>query len=299
MFKAYKNYILLAILSYSVLLTALISPKMSFATPLNANIQEKSFKTSDGIRLTYLSGGQGDETLIFIPGWLMPAEIFNSQLNYFSKNYQVLSLNPRSQGSSDLYTGKNLAEARARDIKELIKHTRANNFVLVGWSLGVMESLDYVNRYGDSGLKSLVLIDNSIGEGNPPKAGKRRTTTMNTGQFTNYIKGFVQAIFKTPQDPQWIETVEKSALRLSDSPVQAFNVLSKPYPREYYRDTVYATQKPIWYAITPRYTEQGILFSNKHPQGQMTIYDNAGHALFVDVADEFNRDLEEFLRKSH
>lgn len=299
MFKAYKNYILLVILSYSVLLIALISPKMSFATPLDANIQEKSFKTSDGVRLTYLSGGQGEETLIFIPGWLMPAEIFNSQLNYFSKNYQVFSLNPRSQGSSDIYTGKNLAEARARDIKELIKHTRANQFVLIGWSLGVMESLDYLNRYGDTGLKSLVLIDNSIGEGNPPKAGKRRTTNMNPSQFTNYIKGFVQAIFKTPQDPQFIETVEKSALRLSDAPAQAFSVLSKPYPREYYRDTVYSTQKPIWYAITPRYTEQAILFSNKHPQGQMTIYDNAGHALFVDVADEFNRDLEQFLRKSH
>jgi microsomal epoxide hydrolase len=299
MIKAYKNYILLAILSYSLLLPALILPKMSSASTLDASIQEKSFKTSDGVRLTYLSGGQGDEALIFIPGWLMPAEIFNSQLNYFSKNYQVLSLNPRSQGSSDIYTGKNLAELRARDIKELIKHTRANNFVLIGWSLGVMESLDYVNRFGDTGLKSLVLIDNSIGEGNPPKAGKRRTTNMNTSQFTNYIKGFVQAIFKTPQDPQFIETVEKSALRMSDTPSQAFGVLSKPYPREYYRDTVYATQKPIWYAITPRYTEQGILFSNKHPQGQMTIYDNAGHALFVDVADEFNRDLEQFLRKSH
>jgi non-heme chloroperoxidase len=298
-FKSHQKYILLAILSYSLVLLALISPKMSFATPLDPSIEEKSFKTSDGIRLTYLSGGQGDEALIFIPGWLMPAEIFNSQLNYFSKNYRVYSLNPRSQGSSDLYTGKNLAEARARDIKELIKHTKSKQFVLIGWSLGVMESLDYLNRFGDAGLKSLVLIDNSIGEGNPPKAGKKRAVNMNTSQFTNYVKGFVQAVFKTPQDPNFIEVVEKSALRLSKNPSQAFNVLSKPYPREYYRDTLYATQKPVWYAITPRYNEQGILFSNKHPQGQMTIYDNAGHALFVDVADEFNKDLDLFLRNSH
>jgi microsomal epoxide hydrolase len=265
---------------------------------LDPNIQRKSFVTSDRVKLEYLIGGNGNQTLVFVPGWLMPAEIFNSQLNYFSKNYRVISFSPRSQGKSDIYLGANLAEARARDIKELIDTTQTKDFTLIGWSLGVMESLDYVNRFGENGLKGIVLIDNSIGEGTPPKASISNNGKMTTEKFTQYVKGFVRAIFKSNPPNEFIKTVENSALRLSSTPDHAFSILRKPYGREYYRETVYKTQVPIWYAITPRYSEQALLFGEKHALGEFKIYEkDAGHALFVDQSDEFNLDLENFLRK--
>ena len=266
--------------------------------PLSDNLKEKSFSTSDRIRLTYVTGGSGDIDLIFIPGWLMPAQIFQSQLEYFSKKYRVHALNPRSQGTSDIYRGPRLAELRARDIKEFIAHLKSNRFVLLGWSLGVMESLDYLTRYGQQGLMALVLIDNSIGEGEPPKARRKKRSKMTQAQFTKYIKEFSQSIFKTTPDADLIEMVQKSGLRLAKNPSDAFDVLTKPYEREYYRDAVYATNRPIWYAVTPRYIEQSQRFVDRHPQGQTTIYSEAGHALFVDEADGFNRDLEAFLLNS-
>jgi microsomal epoxide hydrolase len=191
-----------------------------------------------------------------------------------------------------------LAELRARDIKEFIGHLKSKRFVLLGWSLGVMESLDYLTRYGQEGMMALVLIDNSIGEGEPPKARRSSRSKMTEAQFTKYIKEFARAIFKTTPDADLVETVEKSGLRLAKNPSDAFDVLTKPYEREYYRDAVYATTRPILYAITPRYIEQSQLFVDKHPQGQTKIYGDAGHALFVDAADEFNRDLEAFLLTS-
>ncbi len=278
--------------------TLFMCQQTGIAAPLSDNLKEKSFVTSDRVRLTYVTGGAGDIDLIFIPGWLMPAQIFQSQLTYFSKNYRVHSLNPRSQGTSDIYRGPRLAELRARDIKEFIAHLKAKRFVLLGWSLGVMESLDYLTRYGQDGMMALVLIDNSIGEGTPPKARRNTRSKMTQAQFTQYIKEFSRAIFKTTPDADLIEVVEKSGLRLAKNPSDAFDVLAKPYEREYYRNAVYATNRPIWYAITPRYIEQSQLFSDKHPQGQTRIYNDAGHALFVDEADEFNRDLEAFLLTS-
>ena len=268
------------------------------AAPLSDKLTEKSFVTSDRVRLTYVTGGSGDIDLVFIPGWLMPAQIFQPQLEYFSKNYRVHSLNPRSQGTSDIYRGPRLAELRARDIREFIAHLKSKRFVLLGWSLGVMESLDYLTRYGQGGLMALVLIDNSIGEGDPPKARRNARAKMPEAQFTKYIKEFARAIFKSTPDADFIEVVEKSGLRLAKNPSDAFDVLTKPYDRQYYRDAVYATNRPVWYAITPRYIEQSQLFLNKHPMGQTKIYSEAGHALFVDEADEFNRDLEVFLLTS-
>jgi len=297
----YKKYLFLTFVSLILLLEINVHPIHAQNLTLAIDIQEKSFTTSDNIKLQYLIGGSGEKTLFFIPGWLMPAEIFNAQLNYFSKDYRVISFSPRSQGKSQIYLGANLAELRARDIKELLAKTQTNNFTLIGWSLGVMEALDYVHRYGIQGLNSLVLIDNSIGEGSPPKATiAGNSGKMTTEKFTQYVKGFVNAIFKSTPPPSFIKTVENSALRLSQTPESAFAILRKPYAREYYRDTVYSTQVPIWYAITPRYSEQALLMSEKHPQGEFKIYDkNAGHALFVDQADEFNTDLENFLRKSN
>jgi len=297
----YKKYLFLTFVCLFLLLGINVHPIHAQNLTLAPDIQEKSFTTSDNIKLQYLIGGSGEQTLLFIPGWLMPAEIFNAQLHYFSKDYRVISFSPRSQGKSQIYLGANLAALRARDIKELLDKTKTNNFTLVGWSLGVMEALDYVHRYGEQGLNSLVLIDNSIGEGSPPKSKTSgRSPKMTTEKFTQYIKGFVNAIFKSTPPPGFIKTVENSALRLSNTPESAFAILRKPYAREYYRDTVYSTQVPIWYAITPRYSEQAVLMTEKHPKGEFKIYDNnAGHALFVDQADEFNMDLENFLRKSN
>lgn len=263
----------------------------------NPNIEEKSFTTSDGVKLHYLIGGHGDTTLFFIPGWLMPAEIFNGQLNFFSKNYRVISFSPRSQGKSQIYIGRNLAEVRARDIKELLEATHSEKFCLVGWSLGVMEALDFVARYGNKGLESMVLIDNSIGEGPPPSASSGGLGKMTTDKFISYAKGFTRAIFRFPPPDDFLRTVEDSTLRLASNPSEAFSILRKPYPREYYREAVYASGVPVWYAITPRYTEQALALSENSADAEFTIYEKAGHALFVDQADDFNNDMDRFLRK--
>lgn len=62
-------------------------------------MKDAFFTTSDGVKLHYLVGGAG-QIVLFIPGWTMPAEIWQPQLEYFSPDYCVVALDPRSQGSS-------------------------------------------------------------------------------------------------------------------------------------------------------------------------------------------------------
>src|SRR6185503_5658274 len=61
----------------------------------------ENFTTSDGVRLRYIDEGAG-ETLLFVPGWLMPAEIWRPQIDYFARKYRVIALDPRSQGDSQI-----------------------------------------------------------------------------------------------------------------------------------------------------------------------------------------------------
>jgi len=44
------------------------------------------FKTSDGVRIHYLEAGSG-RPIVFIPGWTMPAWIWQKQIDEFSKKY--------------------------------------------------------------------------------------------------------------------------------------------------------------------------------------------------------------------
>lgn len=56
-----------------------------------------SFQTSDGIKIHYLEAGSG-RAIVFIPGWTMPAWIWQKQIDEFAKKYHVIAVDPRSQG---------------------------------------------------------------------------------------------------------------------------------------------------------------------------------------------------------
>jgi microsomal epoxide hydrolase len=266
---------------------------MGLARSDAAPIEEGEFRTSDGVRLHYLAAGQGEPVLVVIPGWLMPAQLFESQLRVLSQHRRVVVLDPRSQGQSDLYEGPHTPLRRALDIREFIDHLAAQRFVLAGWSLGVMEGLDYVERFHPDGLRGLVLIDNSIGESAPPKVASTKRVTGPVPSRTERIKAFVRGMFERPVPETLLAAAEASALRVPEG--VAAELLAKPYPREYYKNAIYRANVPVLYAIRPKFSAQGEALMAHLPLAEVRMYSTAGHALFVDEAERFNNDVEDFL----
>jgi non-heme chloroperoxidase len=260
-----------------------------------ANVEDRFFSASDGLKLHYRQAGTGSRVLVFVPGWLMPADIFDRQLAALGDDYAVYALSPRSQGRSELYDGVHTPELRARDIDDFVRQVAPDDFTLIGWSLGVMEALDYVHRYRPAHLRALVLIDNSIGAGTPPRPSNRAKPahTPTEEERRAYLKNFINGMFKTRQSDEFIELIQESALRSSAE--VARQLLAKPYPREYYKNVIYQTKVPTWYAITPRFREQGDELRAHLPKATVTVYADAGHALFADRPEAFNADLRQFL----
>ena len=279
---------MIAILAFIVLNIATLSP----ASALSA---EGYFKTSDRVRLHYKNAGVGPRAVVFVPGWLMPAEVFKHQVADLSAEYRVVVLDPRGQGGSQAKVRDMSAARRARDIHELVRHLRLTDYVLVGWSLGVMEILETVVSHPDAGLKALVLVDNSIGMGPAPLAstGGRQRRPMGREAFGQYVSNFSRAIFKHPPQDGLVEAVERSAKLLP--PAVAWGLLDKPHHRDYYKKAVMDSTVPVWYAITPRYSVQGQELLQGRWGASVTVFDDAGHALFVDSADAFNQGLRQFL----
>ena len=252
------------------------------------------FKSSDGVSLHYVEAGNGEMTLVFVPGWLMPASIFEKQITDLSRDYRVLVLDPRGQGNSKAPQDKLQAADRARDIQELLSHANVRQHVLIGWSLGVMEVLDYCNRYAHLDLRALVLIDNSIGMAKPvPSSVGKSNKPMKEDEFRAYVQRFAKSMFRTTPPDGFLQRIEQSATQVP--PKAAWGLLSKPYPREYYKQAVMTTNVPVWYAITPKFLEQSIELLQVRPHATFTVFENAGHALFVDNSELFNERLRQFI----
>lgn len=263
------------------------------------------FKSSDGVRLHYVEAGKGDRTLVFVPGWMMPASVFDAQVSELSKRHRVIAFDPRSQGKSEVFNGSHSPELRSKDLHELLQNVKAEKPILAGWSLGVMEVLDYLARYKPSNLGGLVLIDNSIGEGRspsstsapPPPSQPTPTPEPNPEDRAAYLKRFTLGLTKKPMSQGMFDSIFSSARRV---PYQAAReLIHKPYPREYWRDTLLAQKVPILYAIRPRFEEQGRLLRAKRPaQVQLEVFSQAGHALFIDEPGRFNRLVGTFAEKT-
>lgn len=141
--------------------TRLVLSLLCVVSALSASAQTTKsgfFKTSDGVRIHYLDAGSG-RPIVFIPGWTMPAWIWQKQIDEFAKKNRVVAVDPRSQGESDKPPYGHLLETRARDYKELVDHLGLKQPVLVGWSLACGELVKYAEQFGTDNIAGLVLVD--------------------------------------------------------------------------------------------------------------------------------------------
>jgi len=265
---------------------------------VSAVAQTKSgfITTSDGIRIHYLDAGSG-RPIVFIPGWTMPAWIWQPQIDAFSKHYRVIAIDPRSQGESDKPNFGHLPERRSRDYKEVVDQLGLKQPVLVGWSMGCAELLKYAEQFGTDSLAGLVLVDGYTPEKPNPEAVLGMSGWMNQLQSdrAKQADGFVRGMYKKPQPEEYLKKVVKAAQQTPDdtAAVLIYNMLAvKDYGK-----ALTAVHCPIFFAYTPQAQETADFLKSKLGEKlQLEKFEDVGHALFVDDAEKFNRVLEAFMQ---
>jgi microsomal epoxide hydrolase len=243
------------------------------------------------VRLHYLEAGRG-ATLVFVPGWTMPARIWTPQIRYFAQRFRVVALDPRSQGESQVAASGYDSQRRARDIKELLDALHLDAVVLVGWSLGVLESLTYVRLFGTNRLNALVLVDNSVGEEPPPAFDPTFLERLQRDRQAT-TEQFVRGMYRNSQSEEYYQHIIEQALKTPTD--AAVKLLHSPYPRQMWREILHSVDKPTLYVVTARFKEQALNLKRSRPKVRVAIFEDAGHALFVDEPERFNALLEAFI----
>jgi microsomal epoxide hydrolase len=257
-------------------------------------VEASSFVTTDGVRLGVLEAGprEGAPVIAFVPGWSMPAEIWRGQLEVLAARHRVAALDPRGQGRSEIARSGYTVERRAADIGEFV--SRYPKVVLVGWSLGALESLHYVYTHGEARLTGLVLVDSSVGEPPVPRASGFLDRLKRDRVPT--VAEFVRAMFRTAPPEDDLAALTDAALRLP--PEASLALLSYPLPREHWRAAAHAVRIPLLYVVTPQFAAQAQNLKRNRPGTEVAVFDRAGHALFVDEPERFNALLADFVGRA-
>ena len=271
----------------------LVSPALHGA----ASVKDGSFTTTDGVKLHYLESGAGS-TILFVPGWTMPAEIWQPQIEYFSKAYHVVAVDPRSQGASDKPAEGNYPSRRAQDYRELIEHLGGAPVVLVGWSLAVHEALTYVEMFGTDKLSALVLVDLNVYTPSTQEERDRRYTMLHNFQADRkqFAATFVRGMYHKPQTEQYLESVTAASLKTPTN--SAVAMLAEYAVKNDLRAALPKLDIPVLAVMTENNRSAAELITSVVPGSQAEVFEDAGHCLFVDDADRFDTVLATFLQKA-
>jgi non-heme chloroperoxidase len=290
----------MTIRSFWRLLVFLLPALLAWAAPGAAQslsrVQNRYFVTSDAVRLHYLDAGpHGAKILLFIPGWTMPAWIWAPQIAAFSARYHVVAFDPRGQGDSEVAATGYTPGRRGQDIAELIARLQPVPVLVIGWSLGVLDTLAYVHTHGDGLIAGLVLVDNSVGEEPAPVARPVRLYRGPIASHAAAMRQFVLGMFRHPQNPAWLDRLTQATLRLPEADCRA--LLSYPVPRSYWREAIYSTAKPVLYVVRPGFAAQAANLQRNRPNTETAVFADAGHALFIDDAVRFNTLMAGFIHR--
>ncbi len=257
---------------------------------------QRHVMVSDGAKLAVYDAGKKDaaRTLVFIPGWTMPAAIFAPQVLKYSATQRVVAIDPRGQGQSDIVKVGYTLDRRTMDIAEIITQLELKNVVIVGWSLAVLETLNLTKEFPALPIVGIVLIDNSVGEATPPAGNPNFFPNLRQNRDAT-VSAFVKGMFKQPQHPSFLGDLTAQAQRM---PVEAsIALLSYPKPREFWREALYAFKPPVAYFITPKFDAQATAVKARRTDAFIRQFPNAGHALFVDDPLGFSAALDDFLKQ--
>lgn len=296
---------------------------VSILTPSAKAAEPKSgfVTTADGVKIHYLEAdssnnaeveisqrpmgeaevklGDMKPAVLFVPGWTMPAWIWQQQIDYFSRNYRVVAMDPRSQGDSTITSEGLYPAAQARDIKAVIDQLQLAPVVLVGWSMAVTELAAYVDQFGTKGIAGFVFVDDNFGGLGPGEADyDLKLLAQVLGDRQKNTEAFVHNLcFKKPQPADYLNRVVAACLHTPTS--DAVALLAGKMAADY-RSSAAKIDKPtlFCYADSPYMPAAARTQMQQSVKGsRMVIFEGAGHALFVDNADQFNNALDDFLSR--
>jgi len=261
--------------------------------------------TNSGIRIHYLQSGSTTSkcALVLIPGWRLPASLWNEQLARFSRMTRVIAVDPRSQGASTKTSDGNTPESRATDLHDVLASLAVSRSVLVGWSQGAQDVSAYLQRYGTGSVGGVVLVDSPVSCG-PLELDVHREFAKeilsNLSIYASYpeefSKGMIHSLFKKPHPEVDFQALVKTSLQTPTNTGIAM-LVADIFGADR-RRALATLNKP---ALVVASSGSPLLDAQRKmaatiPRSKFVVIQDTGHAVFVDQPEKFDEELGTFFQ---
>lgn len=258
------------------------------------------------MHLFYETHGAGDP-VILIPGFASGAWNWFRQIDELSKNFKVITFDPRGIGRSKAENEEDLTNlsmnAFADDVLQILNELDIEKAHILGASFGGFVAETFALNF-PARLSKLILACTSFGGAQhvPPDLevlmAFASTDGMNT---TERIRKFMIPAFTPEFTANFPETVEKVCELRENSvvPETVYTAQLTAATTFDYKDRVSEIKNETLIItgdkdkVVPM--QNSINLAEKMPNARLEIIENGSHLFFVENADVFNRKVTEFI----
>ncbi len=279
-----------------------------------SDIQFDFVDATDGVPLAVLETGNPDgQPILFLHGFAYNSLIWTNQLKSpeLQQRYRMIAFDLRGHGASgkpwqeNAYAG---SKVWADDVKAIMEAKNFENPIIVAWSFGANVAMSFIRHYGVENIKALNIVASH--------AGLMQTLPGDTAPDERYLKiqnkitsldlrdnieaqrVIVELMTAQPQntDKTYLQVITNLQL-----PVYARKAMRKV--RLNNTDMLDALRLPILFSLgaeDPSVATEGILEMAKNdPDIHASLYEGAGHSVFLEQPDMFNNELVQFIEDTY
>ncbi|MFW0860486.1 MAG: alpha/beta fold hydrolase, partial [Dehalococcoidia bacterium] len=260
-------------------------------------MEHKSVKSDRGV-IHYWMQGNFKECIVFTHGLTMDHNMFNEQMKYFGEKYKVISWDVPLHGESRPYENFNFRNV-VDDLDLIFKTEGINSVHLVGLSMGGYIIQEYALTYPQKVVTITAIGTNPFGH-------------EYYSRFERWAISNIALLAGWYPYKLLVKAIAKNSSKTEHTKKLALDTLSRMTKREiiYSMDTVYKEllkrkeRNHFNVPVLIMYADSEIGNVKKHSNRWaknenylLKVISNAAHMSNMDNPEEFNRILDEFLKK--
>mgnify|MGYP001417171695 CR=1 FL=1 len=238
--------------------------------------------------------------LVLVHGFLGSSEMWNPQINFFKDNFRIIAPALPGFGKSRDIHSCDTIECMAKSILNLLENKEIRNFNLLGHSMGGMIAQEMTKIAGDKILK---LVCYGTGpRGNIP--GRFETIDQSRKKLKlNGLKDTAHRIAKTwfikEEKAKYFYLCEEARKQTSIEATDNGLIAMKNWDGVDNLKNIKNETLIVWGDKDKAYNfDQVETLSNNIPNSDLKIIKGCSHNVHLEKPNEFNKVIEEFLKKS-
>jgi pimeloyl-ACP methyl ester carboxylesterase len=266
------------------------------ASPCSAQAVRKTTghaTARDGVSIAYDlydANGAGKPALVFVHGWSCDRSYWKNQVEPFSREYRVVTVDLAGHGESGVDRKNWTIVSFGGDVAAVVKKLGLRRVILIGHSMGGDVIAEAARQLPPGRVAGMVFVDvyKQLGAGRSPDSVRAFVSQVRLN-FRDSTRAFVHAMFLPTSDSSLVEWVANDMSSAPPDIALAAMYSSRSYSRTMPR-TLTALKLPV-IAINPDNAPTDSASLRKYGVDVM-IMPGLGHFVMMEDPARFNSTLE-------